>query len=114
MMIRVPAATAQYQPGYGGALGRLGDAASDAAIAQAINSGLTQAEQIYLQSEGPGVIPGTNLVYNPATGQVINPSAVTIGSAGQAVNTALGGISPVMILGFGALIVTVVLMANRK
>lgn len=84
--IPVPSSTA----GSGLSLAQLlGSAATAAQTAAAINKTL----------QSPALIPGTNLVYNPATGQITSGVATT--------STAVGSLlaSPVTILAIGALLI---------
>lgn len=48
----------------------------------------------YKSTQSPGLIPGTSLVYNPATGQVLNAAGAVVNSG----TTTTGSISPIMIL----------------
>lgn len=73
--------------------------------AQVLNSlsgpALTAA-RVFQQTGSPGLIPGTQLVYNPQTGQIL-PASGVLTSAGQISSTLsspliLGGIAVVLIL----------------
>jgi hypothetical protein len=65
----------------------LGSAASAATTAVKLNQSL----------QTPGLIPGTSLVYNPATGQITN----ALGTA-QQISSSLGSILPLLLLAGGA------------
>jgi hypothetical protein len=60
-------------------------AAADAAAAIAAANAATTAIAKFV---GPSVVTGTNLVYNPATGQLTNAAGVTVGAVGSAIANA--------------------------
>ena len=53
-------------------------------LAQGAQSGL----KIFQQAQGPSLVAGTNVLYNPATGQYYNPTT------GQVVNPLTGSLGP--------------------
>ncbi len=75
-----------------------------------LTGGAIAGAQIYKTTQNPSVIPGSNLVYDPATGRMIPASGVgvysPIGSAG------LGGVSPLMLILVGGLLL--VMVAGKK
>lgn len=74
-----------------------------------INGATQTATGIYRATQSPSVVPGSNLVYNPATGQFLSAS-------GTGVVTPFGTVSssmlPLLLLGGGALLLA--LMAGKK
>lgn len=53
-----------------------GQTMTSAQIAQAISSAASSAVSLYRSaSGGPYILPGTNIVYNPATGQMVGTAA---------------------------------------
>jgi hypothetical protein len=78
-----------------------------AQIAAIFNGAVSSATAIYKTTQTPGLIPGTSVVYNPATGQLINSSLLT--TAGGVVSTAslssLSSLLPLLLIGGVALVV---------
>lgn len=71
-----------------------------ALIAQAAGG----ANAVYKSTQSPYVIPGTNVVYNPATGQYANAAGIAAAGLG----TSLGGMLPLLLIGL------VVVMLGKK
>ena len=73
---------------------------------QAANTGIA----VFKATSSPSLIPGTNLVYNPATGQV--SSATGLNSAGLAsvdIASQLTSMLPILLLGGGAILVVMMM-----
>ena len=65
---------------------------------------------IFKATSSPSLIPGTNLVYNPATGQVSN---ATTGLTGSQLASTLG-LSPQLLLLLGAGLLAVMFLEGQK
>jgi hypothetical protein len=91
------------------------DWSSIASLSNAFSNLANSALSIYKQTQSPGVIPGSSLVYNPASGQIINPAAVTVGALGTAASSTLGSISlsTIALVGLG-LVGVIVLMSSKR
>jgi hypothetical protein len=71
------------------------------------------ANSVYKSTQTPYTIPGTNLVYNPATGQLLNAgTGGAIGGTGTGTNL-LAGISTQTLLIGGGLLVLVLFMGKK-
>jgi hypothetical protein len=79
-------------------------------IAQIFSSASAAGLAIFKATSSPSLIPGTNLVYNPATGQVSN---ATTGLTGSQLASTLG-LSPQLLLLLGAGLLAVMLLEGRK
>lgn len=77
-------------------------------ISSILSSAAQAAIASYKAVQQPGLIPGTNLVYNPSSGQILNASgSLTASTSGL---TASGsGITILLLLGLGV----VLIMSNR-
>lgn len=85
-----------------------GSSWSAAQILQAIGAAGQTAVGVFKATSSPSLIPGTQAVYNPATGQIIGAGLLQttgnlFGGAGTAA-AGLGSIMPLLLLGVGALV----------
>jgi hypothetical protein len=75
-----------------------------ASLAQGAQSGI----KLFQLAQGPGLIAGTNAIYNPSTGQFYNPqTGQVVNPAGSGVGPSIfpaGGIDPSLLLIGGLLI----------
>lgn len=83
---------------------------SPAQISSIINSALSAGLAVFKATSSPSLIPGTNLVYNPATGQVSN---ATTGLTGSQLASTLG-LSPQLLLLLGAGLLAVMFLEGSK
>ena len=72
------------------------------------------AVKTFNATQSPGLIPGTNLVYNPATGAVINQAGTTIGAAGQAAASVASALSPTLIAVLAVGLVAVIALSGGR
>ena len=78
---------------------------------------LQSGVQTYNVLQGPGLVPGTQAIYNPATGQyynpttgqVVNPSGITTG----AITADLSAYMPIILIG-GGLLIAVMLLGGKR
>jgi hypothetical protein len=78
---------------------------------------ITASAKAIAAATGPYAIPGTNYVYNPATGQMLlNGAAVGTYNPATGQLTALGTVSSYLplLLGIGAVLALVMVMGGRK
>jgi hypothetical protein len=80
-----------------------------AQISQIFTSAAQSGVAIFKATSSPSLIPGTNLVYNPATGQIAN--ALT-GLTGSQVASSLTSLMPMLLIGLG--LILVLSMAGKK
>ena len=78
-------------------------------IAQIFSSAAQAGVAVFKATSSPALIPGTNLVYNPATGQIAN--ALTGLTGAQA---SLGGLSFGTILLFGGGLLLIMMLSGKK
>jgi hypothetical protein len=73
-----------------------------AAAAQATGT----AVKAFTTLQGPSLIPGTNLVYNPATGQLSNAAGIGTSGTTSSLSTSLStsGIMPLLLLAIAAVV----------
>lgn len=85
-----------------------------AGIINALAAGAATGTKIYNATQTPSVIPGSNLVWNPATGTFVNASGLLPGVSLNSLGTSLSasGISGTMLLLLGGGLLVVMLM-NR-
>jgi hypothetical protein len=70
----------------------------------------------YQEIQGPGLVPGTNAIYNPltgqyynpTTGQVVNPTGATLGTSPIASSL------PILLIGGGVIMVALFAFGGRK
>jgi hypothetical protein len=79
-----------------------------AQIAQIISSSAGAATSILRSTESPYRVPGTNLVYNPATGQIMS----SLGITGSALGTALTPVAMNGLMMAGIALVGLVVVMN--
>lgn len=72
-----------------------------AALAQGAGSGAT----IYKALQTPSLVPGTNLVYNPGTGQLQNALGISAGAIGSSLTSSVSSLLPLLLLGGLAVLV---------
>lgn len=72
-----------------------GQPVTAAQVAKLIAQAAAGASAVYKSIQGPYVVPGTNVVYNPATGQYASASGVAL--QGGTLN--LGGLLPLLLIG---------------
>jgi hypothetical protein len=83
----------------------------------ALGPALSAAAKGLTAASGPYQIPGTNYIYNPATGQILlNGAAVGMYNSTTGALTALSSVSSMLplILGAGALLVIVMMIGGKK
>ena len=80
-----------------------------AQISQIFTSAAQSGVAIFKATSSPSLIPGTNLVYNPATGQIAN--ALT-GLTGTQVASSISSLMPLFLIGIG--LVLVMSLAGKK
>ena len=80
-----------------------------AQISQIFTSAAQSGVAIFKATSSPSLIPGTSLVYNPATGQIAN--ALT-GLTGSQVASSLTSLMPILLIGLG--LILVLSMAGKK
>jgi hypothetical protein len=71
-----------------------------ASIAAAIAAAANAATGVYRATSTPSVIPGTNAIYNPATGQITNAGLLSTSGLG----TTLSSMLPLLLLVGGGLL----------
>ena len=81
-----------------------------AQIAAIVNSAAAAGISVFKATSSPYAIPGTSLVYNPATGQIANSLGLT---GSQIAATTLAGGSSVVLIGGGIALLFLVLMMSR-
>lgn len=77
-------------------------------IAQLFSSAASAGLAIFKATSTPSIIPGTNLVYNPATGQI----ASALGTTASQVTSAITNLAPLLLLGVAGIVV--LMMLSRK
>ena len=88
-----------------------GGAGSGLNLAQLLGAALTAATtavKLNLATQSPSLIPGTSLVYNPATGQIANAVGTT-----QALTSSLSSMLPLLLLAGGAFLL-ISMMGKRS
>ena len=75
-------------------------------LAEIIGSSAKAATQVILATRDPLRVPGTEVIYTPATGQLQTAAGVTATGVGW-------GLTPMVILGALGLVLVVVLMKPR-
>jgi hypothetical protein len=79
-------------------------------IAQIITSATNAGLAVFKATSSPSLIPGTNLVYNPATGGIAN---ATTGLTGAQIAAGLGGISIGTIALIGGALLILMMLEKR-
>ena len=70
---------------------------------------------VFKATSSPSIIPGTNLVYNPATGQVSSASGLTSsGLASVDIASQLTSMLPILLLGGGAILLVMMMSGGGK
>jgi hypothetical protein len=90
-----------------------GAGVSAAQIAQIFTSAASAGIAVFKATSSPSLIPGTSLVYNPATGQVANASTGLTGSQ-LATTLGVGSMSIGTILLLGGAAVLLLMMTSKK
>jgi hypothetical protein len=84
-------------------------------IAQLISAAATSATSIYKGTQSPFLVPGTNVIYNPATGALSNGSGINLSSIlGTASVTGTTGISGTTVLLIGGLGLLGLMVMGRR
>lgn len=80
-----------------------------------ILQGAAATSQLIKSTQNPTLVSGTSLVYNPATGQLVNAAGLPISSTayGYTGVTSLGSMLPLLLIG-GGLLVVVLAMGGHK
>lgn len=79
-------------------------------IFNSLTAGAVAGSAIYKNTQTPSVVPGSNLVWNPATGQFVNASGTTLTSPLGNLTTGGGG---TMLLVLGGALLLVLAMGGR-
>jgi hypothetical protein len=77
-----------------------GSGVTPASIAAAIAAAANAATGVYRATSSPSVIPGTNAIYNPATGQITNAGLLSTSGLGASLSSML----PLLLLVGGGLL----------
>lgn len=73
--------------------------------AQLVGLMASQANSVYKSTQTPYQIPGTSLIYNPATGQMMNAGGGVLGGTGTSMN--LQSMMPMILIGAAVLLISV-------
>lgn len=80
-----------------------------------VTAGGTAASQIIRSTQQPYMIPGSNVIYNPATGQALTQTGTTAQQFGAAAAQAASGFTPTAIaFGIGGLVLVLVILTMKR